>query len=117
MSSSNPVYCTEAFNWLFDQLNKSHFCRTLQSTPNYSGMIRLITTGGFQLNEKTLTLRKDAIFRNLNRLSDSGILISDSVIFSDGPWKAFHKLLTYINDDDLRSRCALPSAFSAYTKY
>lgn len=25
--------------------------------------------------------------------------------------------LLFINDDDLRSRCALPSAFSAYTKY
>ncbi len=102
MSSNNPVYCAEAFNWLFDQLNKSQFCRLLQSTPKYSGMIRLVTTGGFQLNEKTLAMRKDIIFRNLNRLSDSGIVISDSVIFSDGPWKEVHELFTFVKDDILR---------------
>ena len=102
MPSAIPIYCTEAFNWLFDQLNKTHFCHILQSTPQYSGIIRVVTTGGFQLNEKTLTMRKDIIFRSLSRLSDSGIAIVNSVIFSDGPWKEVHELLASIKEDLLR---------------
>ena len=103
MSSSAPSICADAFNWLFDQLNKQHFCRRLQSSPKYAGMLRIITAGGFQLNEKTLAMRKDVIFRNLAKLPDGGMTIVDSVINSDGPWQLVHEVFSSLKDDTLRS--------------
>ncbi|MBP5638664.1 MAG: hypothetical protein J6X55_04255, partial [Victivallales bacterium] len=101
MSNNSPALCQQAYNWIFDKLNKAKFCRELRSKASYSGILHLLTAGGFQLNEKTLLVRKDYLFRNLSKLKDGGFQLATAVAEDSDSISLVHEILSNLKEDTL----------------
>lgn len=101
MAHAPSIFCDDAFNWFFNNINRQILLHNLDNK-KFSRLKREITCGGRRLSEQTIKLQQHRIRTELRKHPAEACSFAMLIVPTRGPWRILHQIMLALNEDTLR---------------